>query len=420
MRTRNMRSCFFLFAVIFLLSGTVALALPEYLLRFSQDPFSRPEYRNQCSTCHLNPQGSGPRNPFGTAFEKNKHVVTPAFREAWPDHFLPSVTTNPVPSAQGEVKATLLANEQDAILEIQGEHFRWKLKEGTLEKIEPEEIAKLTAAAAPPPSPAEPKLPLRNQPTFDHYLVNLPTTLPYERRSFGLRFTHRFAQPVLRVGNDCMECAGLSALYGLDSFSFSSFGGSVGITKWLAATVYRSPLDRTYEFGGDVEMMQQPSGKPFSASLRVALESRRLFVPQESDFRRFQTANLVFPVSRAISDRAEIFVVPMASFKANPRIFPPSPFTPEGERREHLGALGLGASIRLRPRTALVLEWMPRVAGFRPADSRNAFSFGILRSTNGHVFELVLTNSVATTTSRSASTGTADLALGFNLYRRLH
>jgi hypothetical protein len=66
------------------------------------------------------------------------------------------------------------------------------------------------------------------------------------------------------------------------------------------------------------------------------------------------------------------------------------------------------------------MEWMPRVAGYRAAQTRNSYSFGILRSTNRHVFELVLTNSVGTTTSGAPSLGSGDFALGFNLYRRLH
>ena len=54
-----------------LLTATSSYALPQYQIRFSQDPFSRPELRGHCSTCHINPNGGGPRNPFGEAFEKH-------------------------------------------------------------------------------------------------------------------------------------------------------------------------------------------------------------------------------------------------------------------------------------------------------------------------------------------------------------
>lgn len=391
------------------LSGSNAFALPQFMVRFSQDPFSKPEYRNQCSTCHINPKGSGPRNPFGTAFEKNKHVVTAEFRRAWPDHFLASLTSNPVPTGQGEMKATVLADGENTILEIDGQRYRLNTKQATLEKIEPEEAAKL-AAAPPPPAPAEPKLPLRDQPTFDHYLVNLPTTLPYERGAFSLRFSHRFEQGVLNCGQNC---AGIGQLYGLDSFSVSSFGGELGITGRLAATVYRSPVNKTIEMGGVFQLMRQKGQEPLSASLRVTVEGR-------DNFHDYYTTNVVLPVSRSISNIAEVFVDPMISFNANPFAVPAAPSVPVGITRANQAAVGFGASIRFRPRTAFVMEWNPRVAGYRAVGSRNTYSFGLLRSTNAHVFELVLSNTVATTTSQAVGFGLDQLSLGFNIYRRLH
>ncbi|MBI3895491.1 MAG: hypothetical protein HY313_06130 [Acidobacteria bacterium] len=395
------------------LNPATAQALPAFMLRFSQDPFSLPEMRNQCSTCHLNPQGGGPRNPFGTAFEQNKHIVTPEFRRAWPSHFLPNISSEAVPAGAGEIKAIFLPGERETILEINGEYFRLRPGEAKLEKITPEEAASLMAAPPPPPAPpAEPKLPLRDQPTFDHYLVNLPTTLPYQQGRFSMRFTHRFTQPVLIAGKGCDGCGDLGNLYGLDSFSFSSFGGEYGITDRLAATVYRSPLDKTIEMGGVVQLLRQQGREPLSAAVRVSVEGR-------NNFQDFYTTNLVFPVSRAISNVAELFVVPMMNFNANPFASLASPLAPEGKKRRHQGAVGLGTSIRFRPRSAFVAEWMPRVTGFHEQDSRNTVSFGILRSTNAHVFEFVLTNSWGTTTSRAASFGTMNFALGFNLYRRL-
>ena len=275
--------------------------------------------------------------------------------------------------------------------------------------MDAQQAAQLTAAPpAPPAAQAEPKLPLRNQPTFDHYLVNLPTSLPYSRRGLSLRFTHRFAQPVL----GCDFCAGPGELFGFDSSSNSSLGGAFGITSRLTATVYRSPFQKMIELGGVLQAFKQGSGVSLSAAVRFSVEG-------QNNFQDFYTGNLVFPVSRAIASVAEVFVVPMVSFNANPEPASPSPFTPAGETRRHLGLVGVGASIRLRPRTAFVAEWMPRVAGFRPGGSRNAVSFGLLRSTNAHVFELVLTNTFATTTSQAGSFGGEGFALGFNLYRRL-
>jgi hypothetical protein len=61
-------------------------ARPEYLARFQSDPFRRPEV-DGCGTCHINKQGGGPRNEFGTAFEKGDHAFTPMLRASFPDRF---------------------------------------------------------------------------------------------------------------------------------------------------------------------------------------------------------------------------------------------------------------------------------------------------------------------------------------------
>jgi hypothetical protein len=125
-------------------------------------------------------------------------------------------------------------------------------------------------------------------------------------------------------------------------------------------------------------------------------------------------------VSRSISNIAELFVDPMISFHANPFANRALPTDPRGIQRSNQAAIGLGASIRFRPRTAFVMEWEPRVAGYHEIGSRNAYSFGIQRSTNGHVFELLLTNTLGTTTSRAVDFGSERFALGFNIYRKLH
>ncbi len=419
---------FSLAAAYLLFVGVTAHAMPQFLERFNQDPFSRPEYRNRCSTCHINPNGGGPRNPFGTAFQNNNKVITPELRATWPDRFLSSLSTAALPTDGTTIQATFLANEQETILQIGGEYFRLRAKEARLEPIEAAEAARLTTAPAAPPAavaapPQEVKLPLRDQPTFDHYLVNLPTTLPYARKGLSLRFNHRFAQPVLRAGADCPECGDITDLFGFDSSSVSSFGVEAGITSRFAVTFYRSPLNqtRTYEFGGIAQLLQQGGRAPISAALRVSLETQRLTVTRgaNSRFERFQTVSFALPISRAISNVAEIFAEPLLSIRANPLPPEAGPFTTEGERRRNLGAIGLGASVRFRPRTAVVAEWIPRIGGFHAVDSRNALSFGIQRTTNGHVFELVLTNTLGTTTSQMGSIGSRDFSLGFNLYRRL-
>ncbi len=420
-RSKKLSSAFFLSSFL-LLSATPARAIPGFLERFNRDAFSRPELRNQCSTCHVDPAGGGPRNEFGQAFDAAEFQFTPALHAAWPDRFLPSVSSESVATTAGQLRATFFASGSQTVLEIDGVSYRLDASTATLVKLDPAELASIAASPSSTTEAARaPELPLRNQPTFGHHLVNLPTTRGYEPGALGMRFTHRFIQPVLRTGenNDCPDCAGITDLFGFDSFSYSAFGGEIGITSRLAASIYRTPLDRTYEFGAAFQLLGQQGREPLAAAARVSLETRRLFDLSSLDFERFQTINLIFPVSRSISNFAELFVVPQVSFRANPFPADPSLFVAEGETRRHQGAIGIGGSFRFRPRAAIVAEWTPRVAGYRPAGSRNAYSFGIQRTTNAHIFELVLTNTVGTTTSQAVSTGTSDLTLGFNLYRRL-
>ena len=416
----------FLTIALIALAAPDSHALPAFMRRFTEDPFSKTEWRGQCATCHVNPAGGGPRNEFGQAFDKNGREITPQFRAAWPDRFVMMVDAAPA----GTVQTTFVNGGREAVLVIGGDSYRLNAAEGKFEKITAAQAAQLkgTSGAAAPTattaSAASAEPPLRNQPTFDHVLVNLPTTLSYEKGAFSLHFTHRFTQPVLRVGDECPDCGSAAELFGLDSFSYSSFGGEFGLTPRLAGTVYRSPLDRNYEFGGILQLLKGRNRAPFAAQARVSMETRRLFDEEKltSDpnepFSRFQTWNFSLPISAAVSSVAEIFVVPTHSVRANH--FNASTTTGgEGDGRRNQTAIGLGASIRLRPRTAFIMEWTPRVAGYHATDSRNAFSVGLQRTTNAHVFSLVLTNTVATTTSQSIATGTPDLRFGFNLYRRL-
>ncbi len=79
--------CLFLAAVSLLaLTLQPASARPEYLARFKSDPFRRSNMDN-CAVCHVNPNGGGTRNEFGSAFEAGGKILTPMLRVNFPDRF---------------------------------------------------------------------------------------------------------------------------------------------------------------------------------------------------------------------------------------------------------------------------------------------------------------------------------------------
>ena len=400
-------------ALVVLLSlyGSPLFGRPEFLLRYASDPFSRPELRT-CSTCHINPEGGGPRNAFGRAFDRNDHRVTPGFRLQWPDHFLSTISAEVTGPQQAPLKATWAAGkEEEVLVEIGSQQYLLNRAEGSVKKLEAAEAQAFRTPPPVPPPAAEPEEVLERRPTFDYYLVNLPTNRVRPPRSLHLRFSHRFDDPPFK------GTGRLRDLFGFDSFSRSSLGIEMGLLRWVSFVTYRTPYPRstsgpTIELGPVFHLMQQGDRAPLSLSFRATVEG-------EHNFTERFTTKLVPVVSRSIGDVAELFVVPTFSLNVPRRTLTfDFPLTP-GETRDHLVSVGVGASIRIRPRTALIVEWRPRVSGFRGLGSRNTFAFGIQRSTNRHVFALTSSNTQSTTTTRSLTDGLDDLRIGFNLYRRL-
>lgn len=397
---------------LILFSAPALYGRPEFLARYSADPFARPEM-STCDLCHSSPAGGGPVNAFGRAMAKAKFQITPALRAKFSDRFLPSKSSQAVESQGRPVKAVWAsARENETLVQVGEDYFLLNRAEGTLAKISSEQAGVFAAPAAPAaPQPAvvaktEEPLESRTLPTFDYYLVNLPTNRPRPARYLQLRFSHRFQETLTG------HTGSLRDLFGLDSTSISSLGVEMGLVKRLSFVTYRMPRDQTIEMGPQVQLLEQGGRVPLSLSFRATVEGQLNFTE------RF-TANFQPIVSRSFGDRAEIFVVPTFSVAVPRRTLTfDFPVTP-GERRDNLAAIGLGTSIRIRPKVALVLEWTPRVGGFRGFRTSNTYSFAVQRRTNRHVFGLTFSNNTSSTTSRAITDGREHLSIGFNLYRRL-
>lgn len=76
-----------LFVLVILFFPLKAFAFSQFMEIYDKDKFSKPEFRNMCSVCHINPNGGGPLNNFGKAFDANGMTITNDLRQKFPNLF---------------------------------------------------------------------------------------------------------------------------------------------------------------------------------------------------------------------------------------------------------------------------------------------------------------------------------------------
>lgn len=237
---------------------------------------------------------------------------------------------------------------------------------------------------------------------YGYELVNLPTPRRFEKNAFAIHFTHRFTQPFFTKDSP-------PDLFGLDSFSYSGFGLSYGITDRIFAKVYRTPLDRNIEVTGGVHLLHQSRQVPVSASAYVSVEGR-------DNFNRHYTTNIAAQFARTLGSYGSVHFSPIISLNSNPKVQ-----LDPGEDN-HTYAFGLGGQLNFRPTASIIFEYIPRT-GYK-AQPDATISFGIQKRTYRHIFTLTFSNTQATTSSQiSSGFGTfgdlrKGLTVGFNIYRR--
>ena len=253
--------------------------------------------------------------------------------------------------------------------------------------------------------------------TEDINLWTLPTTHHLEKKALMIDFTHRFALDDGRTFKGQV----MNNLFGLDGYSFSSFGLTYAITDRFFAGAYRVPsgLGRIIQLSGGAQLSQESLGHPFSSTFRVAVEGA-------NHFRKNYATSLELAVAKSIKKRAQLYFVPTLSFNARPLVTAFGEPVPRLEK-ENIMAIGAGLSVDFRPTVAFVAEAIIRTNGFREERHRPSFMFGVQKKLFRHSFTLGVSNSAATTISqRSATRGAlglddsfGGLTIGFNLSRRL-
>lgn len=83
------RNFIFVIILLFLINSFVLAShsRPQFMEIFNNDQFAKQENKNKCSTCHINPNGGGPRKEFGQAFDNNGRKITNELRQQFPNLF---------------------------------------------------------------------------------------------------------------------------------------------------------------------------------------------------------------------------------------------------------------------------------------------------------------------------------------------
>jgi cytochrome c553 len=257
----------------------------------------------------------------------------------------------------------------------------------------------------------------------DDSLFILPTGRAVDKHAVIVNFTHRFAFDSAVTGP-----ARGAQLFGLDNFALSSFGVRYGVTDRLSVDVWRSPsfIGRPIQLMAAYNILDEHHEQPFNLAFRASIEG-------QDNFRKNFTENLEAIFSRSLTSRAQIYVIPTASFNDRPVLL--GSLDSSGildVPGVNAFSIGVGLSVDIRPTVALIAEVIPTVVnGTELGIHRPPFSFAIQKKIYRHAFTFGFTTSPGTTVSQRAGTSAtflndpsadtpAGLFLGFDLTRRIY
>lgn len=205
------------------------------------------------------------------------------------------------------------------------------------------------------------------------------------------------------------------------------FGFDYGITNKLAVGLGRSSglggttPPPTYDFYAKYRVVTQSSGAvrfPFSVSLLGATAIDTEKWPQDGIVRRgsdrFSFTGQML-LARKLNERFSLQLMPTVVHRN---------LTDSPDQHNTLLALGVGGRVKLSKRTALTTEWYANQPNTLGVGYHNSFAIGYDIETGGHVFQIMLTNSMGLIepqfigrTTTNFLDGAKAIRIGFNFSR---
>ena len=252
---------------------------------------------------------------------------------------------------------------------------------------------------------------------FDSWkIVNLPTARAFDTRNFIFLISHRF-NPKISDGYD--------AFFGIDGSGIILLALGYAVTDDLSFLLGRTNSEDNVELEGRYIVARQSmdGGWPVNVGLHGVLNWVTQEPPPGED--RFRGEAFKFTaqvtVAREMTEGVGVAVVPGVTF--NP--------AEKTEDEDALFTLGLGARWRFTRHLGVVAEWVPIVSGYtRTSTFGNDIRFdswggGLEITTTGHVFQIILSNTVGLASDQYLRGGDLDIRdghmrLGFNIIRILN
>jgi len=252
------------------------------------------------------------------------------------------------------------------------------------------------------------------------HVINLQSPELVAPGTLQFMIQHRFNA----VNGGSPQFFGAYNFFGLDGAGIR-LGFEYGVCKLLSVGVGRSSLNKNYDGYVKAALIQQSKGgswsMPFSVTYFGSVAATSLLPSYSEEYKylssRFAYTNQLIIASK-VNERFSFEVVPtLVHFNQVVAATDPNDFF----------AVGFGARFKLSKRVSFNAEYIYRIppkdrltpayAGFY-----NSMSFGFDIETGGHVFQLMVTNSLgmyeaAFITQTSQRWGNGGIQLGFNISR---
>ncbi|WP_299436779.1 DUF5777 family beta-barrel protein [uncultured Aquimarina sp.] len=211
---------------------------------------------------------------------------------------------------------------------------------------------------------------------------------------------------------------GADELYGLDQSNIR-FAFEYGLSDDIMLGVGRSSFDKTYDGFVKYKFLKQSSGKnsfPFTASLfgSVAYRTLKDFDPEnEPSFSQKLSYVSQVLIARKFSSGFSLQITPTYIHRNSVKI---------DEDPHDIFAVGIGSRIKLTNRVSINGEYFYTVNPLESINSSNSLAFGVDIETGGHIFQIILSNSITMIEKSFITESTddffeGDIHLGFNISR---